>query len=80
MDRDFLESAGLPTRSNLDKSFTKQTRDPGRAGGHDAVLNSAALKLAGIDRDTPNPPIPSSEKSPTTRMVSPNGMLFDHAR
>jgi predicted amidohydrolase YtcJ len=45
----------FPTRYDLDKVSTKHPIYLGRAGGHNAVANSLALKLAGISRDTPQP-------------------------
>lgn len=45
----------MPTSSELD-SVTDQHPILVRRGGHNAVLNSLALKLAGITSDTPNPP------------------------
>ncbi|HEX9914532.1 MAG TPA: amidohydrolase family protein, partial [Candidatus Bathyarchaeia archaeon] len=45
----------FPTRYDLDKVSAKHPVYLGRAGGHNAVANSLALKLAGITRDTPQP-------------------------
>ncbi len=45
----------FPTRHDLDKVSTKHPVYLGRAGGHNAVANSLALKLAGINKDTPQP-------------------------
>jgi predicted amidohydrolase YtcJ len=49
----------------------------GRADGHGAAVNSAALKLAGIDRNTPNPFGGEISKD---KNGEPNGMLLDHAQ
>ena len=45
----------FPTRYDLDKVSTKHPVYLGRAGGHNAVANSMALKLAGINKDTSQP-------------------------
>ena len=45
----------FPTRWDLDKVAPNNPVILGRADGHGAVANSAALKIAGIDKDTPNP-------------------------
>jgi len=45
----------FPTRYDLDRASTKHPIYLGRAGGHNATANSLALKIAGIDRDTPQP-------------------------
>ena len=45
----------FPTRSDLDKVAPNNPVILGRADGHGAVVNSAALKLAGVDKNTPNP-------------------------
>ena len=45
-----------PTRYDLDRASDKHPIYLGRAGGHNAVANSMALELAGITKDTPQPP------------------------
>src|SRR5215813_2475389 len=45
----------FPTRQDLDKVSPNNPVILGRADGHGAVANSAALKLAGVDKNTPNP-------------------------
>src|ERR1044071_6897830 len=45
----------FPTRSDLDTVSPNNPVILGRADGHGAVANSAALKLAGVDKTTPNP-------------------------
>src|SRR5438046_5209253 len=67
----------FPTRSDLDKVSPNNPVILGRADGHGAVVNSAALKLAGIDRNTPNPFGGEISKDKTGE---PNGMLLDHAQ
>jgi predicted amidohydrolase YtcJ len=48
-----------------------------RADGHGAVTNSAALKIAGIDRNAPNPFGGEISKD---KAGEPNGMLLDNAQ
>jgi len=45
----------LPTRWELDKVSNGHPAAFGRVDGHIAVVNSAALKVAGVDRNTPDP-------------------------
>ena len=45
----------FPNKHDLDKASTKHPIYLGRAGGHNSVANSYALKLAGINKDTPQP-------------------------
>ena len=49
-----------------------------RMDGHSGIANSAALKLAGITRDTPNPPGGVIDKDPTTG--EPTGILRETAQ
>lgn len=44
-------------------------------GGHTLVVNSLALKIAGIDKNTANPPGGDIKKDPTTG--EPTGLLFE---
>ncbi len=67
----------FPTRSDLDKVSPNNPVILGRADGHGAVVNSAALKVAGIDRNTPNPFGGEISKD---KNGEPNGMLLDHAQ
>ena len=46
----------FPNRYDLDKASTEHPIYLGRAGGHNSVANSLALELAGITKDTPQPP------------------------
>jgi predicted amidohydrolase YtcJ len=45
----------FPTRSDLDKIAPNNPVILTRADGHASVVNSAALNLAGVDKNTPNP-------------------------
>ena len=55
-DHDRLAGKRHPTRWDLDRAAPDHPVWLGRCCGHMGVANSAALRLAGIDRDTPNPP------------------------
>jgi predicted amidohydrolase YtcJ len=68
----------FPTRWDLDKVAPNNPVILGRADGHGAVANSAAFKLAGIDKDTPNPF--GGEISKDKQSGEPNGMLLDAAQ
>jgi predicted amidohydrolase YtcJ len=68
----------FPTRWDLDKVAPNNPVILGRADGHGAVANSAALKIAGVDRNTPNPF--GGEVSRDKRSGEPNGMLLDAAQ
>ena len=68
----------FPTRWDLDKVSPDNPIILGRADGHGAVVNSAALKLAGVDQNTPNPF--GGEISKDKQSGEPNGMLLDAAQ
>lgn len=68
----------FPTRWDLDKVAPNNPVILGRADGHGAVANSAALKLAGVDKNTPNPF--GGEISKDKQNGEPNGMLLDAAQ
>src|SRR6185503_4365245 len=68
----------FPTRWDLDKISPNNPVILGRADGHGAVANSAALKLAGVDKTTPNPF--GGEISKDKQTGEPNGMLLDAAQ
>jgi predicted amidohydrolase YtcJ len=68
----------FPTRWDLDKVAPNNPVILGRADGHGAVANSAALKLAGVDKNTPNPF--GGEVSKDKQTGEPNGMLLDAAQ
>jgi len=70
------QPAVFPTRWDLDKVSPNNPVILGRADGHGAVANSAALKLAGIDKNTPNPFGGEISKD----RGEPNGMLLDAAQ
>src|SRR5215212_8278240 len=68
----------FPTRWDLDKVSASNPVILGRADGHGAVANSAALKLANVDKSTPNPF--GGEISKDKQNGEPNGMLLDAAQ
>ena len=72
------QPAAFPTRWDLDKVAPNNPVILGRADGHGAVANSAALKIAGVDKDTPNPF--GGEVSKDKQSGEPNGMLLDAAQ
>lgn len=68
----------FPTRWDLDKIAPNNPVFLDRADGHGAVANSAALKIAGIDKNTPSPF--GGEISKDKQSGEPNGMLLDAAQ
>ena len=72
------QPAVFPTRWDLDKVAPNNPVILGRADGHGAVANSAALKIAGVDKNTPNPF--GGEVSKDKQSGEPNGMLLDAAQ
>src|SRR5215216_4393087 len=68
----------FPTRWDLDKVSPNNPVILGRADGHGAVANSAALNLAGVDKSTANPF--GGEISKDKQTGEPNGMLLDSAQ
>ena len=65
----------FPTRQDLDSVAPNNPLILTRADGHASVVNSAALKIANIDKNTPNPF--GGEISRDKRTGEPNGMLLD---
>lgn len=66
----------FPTRQDLDAVVPGRVVVLGRADGHALVANSAALRLAGITRDTPDPAGGRIERDAAGE---PTGMLIDNA-
>jgi len=54
-DHTLWKNAQLPTRFDLDRATLGHPAIFSRVDGHIAVANSAALTIAGINRDTPDP-------------------------
>ena len=71
----------FPNRYDLDKASNEHPIYLGRAGGHNSVANSLALELAGITKDTPQPPGGNIERDengePTGRLdeIAAMGMV-----
>ena len=72
----FWKPPQFPSRQDLDKIAPDNPVFLTRADGHASVVNSAALKIAEIDRTTPNPF--GGQISKTNG--EPNGMLLDNAQ
>jgi predicted amidohydrolase YtcJ len=73
-----LKEKRFPNRYDLDKASTEHPISVTRQGGHDGIrVNSLALELAGITKDTPDPPPPSLiQRDPETG--EPLGNLREH--
>jgi predicted amidohydrolase YtcJ len=74
----FWKPPVFPTRQDLDKVSPNNPVFLNRADGHGAVANSAALKIAGINKDTPNPF--GGEILKEKQTGEPHGMLLDKAQ
>jgi predicted amidohydrolase YtcJ len=72
----FWKPPQFPTRNELDRIAPENPVYLTRADGHASVVNSAALKIAKIDKNTPNPF--GGQISKTNG--EPNGMLLDNAQ
>jgi predicted amidohydrolase YtcJ len=68
----------FPTRWDLDKVAPNNPVFLTRADGHAAVVNSLALKIAGISKSTPDPS--GGEIMRDKRTGEPTGMLVDRAQ
>jgi predicted amidohydrolase YtcJ len=73
----FWKPPVFPTRGDLDKVAPDNPVILTRADGHASIANSAALRMAGIDKTTPNPFGGEVSKDASGE---PNGMLIDHAQ
>lgn len=76
-DHDLWKSAKLPTKELIDTVTGNTPVFVNRYDGHMALVNSYVLKLAGITKDTPNPPGGTIVKDPVTG--EPTGILKDEA-
>ena len=74
----FWKPPTFPTRSDLDKISPNNPVFLTRADGHGSVANSAALKIAGVNKDTENPF--GGEIMKDSKTGEPNGMLLDRAQ
>ena len=73
----FWKPPVFPTRAQLDQVAPNNPVILTRADGHASVVNSAALKIANVDKNTPNPFGGEISKGPDGE---PNGMLIDAAQ
>ncbi|MDQ3666403.1 MAG: amidohydrolase [Acidobacteriota bacterium] len=74
----FWKPPVFPTRADLDKVAPNNPVVLTRADGHASVVNSAALKIAAVDKSTPSPF--GGEISKDKQTGEPNGMLLDAAQ
>jgi len=73
-----LKEKRHPTRSDLDKATTEYPVFLARLDGHMGVVNSKALKLAQITKDTPDPEGGKIDRDPETG--EPTGLLRETAQ
>ncbi|MEX2190955.1 MAG: amidohydrolase [Bacteroidota bacterium] len=76
-DHDNWPGGNLPTKELIDKATPATPVFVSRYDGHMVLVNSHVLKLAGITRDTPDPPGGSVVKDAKTG--EPTGVLKDEA-
>jgi predicted amidohydrolase YtcJ len=74
----FWKPPVFPTRWDLDKVSPDNPVVLTRADGHGSVANSAAFKIAGVDKNTPGPFGGEIMKDKATG--EPTGMLLDNAQ
>src|SRR5438874_2581692 len=74
----FWKPPQFPTRTDLDKIAPKNPVFLTRADGHAAIVNSAALRIAKIDKETKSPF--GGEVLRDKQTGEPTGMLLDHAQ
>jgi predicted amidohydrolase YtcJ len=74
----FWKPPVFPTRADLDKVAPNNPVVLTRADGHASVVNSAALEIAKVDKNTPSPF--GGEISKDKQTGEPNGMLLDAAQ
>jgi predicted amidohydrolase YtcJ len=74
----FWQPPQFPTRQDLDAVAPDNPVFLTRADGHAAVANTAALRISGIDKSTPDPF--GGEILKDKKTGEPTGMLLDHAQ
>src|SRR5947207_1294730 len=74
----FWKPPQFPTRADLDKIAPDNPVFLTRADGHAGIANSAALRIAKIEKETPNPF--GGEILRDKQTGEPTGMLLDHAQ
>ena len=77
LDPDQLAEKRYPTKADLDKLFPGNPVVLVHASGHICVVNSYALKLAGISENTPDPAGGTIRRIKSTE--KPDGVLFENA-
>jgi predicted amidohydrolase YtcJ len=70
----FLAEKRHPTREDLDRATTLHPIKLTHRSGYAHVLNSAALKIVGISRETPDPPGGLIDRD--IRTGEPTGILY----
>ena len=75
-DHELFKEKRIPTREDLDEVFKEVSIIIFRLDGHICVVNSEALKIIGIDKNTEDPEGGHIGRSPDG---SPNGILIDNA-
>lgn len=76
-DESKLAEHRTPTRADLDQVSTTQPIYVERSDFHSAICNTRALELAGISRETPDPPDGRFERDADG---APNGVLTENAK
>ena len=76
-DQDKLQERRYPTRYDLDEATSDHPVFLLRVCGHLGVVNSTAMRLAGIKRETKQPEGGCIDRDPTT--FEPNGILKENA-
>ncbi len=76
-DHDLWKSGNLPTKEMIDKYTQNTPVFVNRYDGHMALANSYVLRLAGITKDSPDPPGGTIVRDPNTG--EPTGLLKDEA-
>lgn len=66
-----------PTRHDLDQASTEHPISISHASGHVTVVNSYVLHMAGVTKDTPDPPGGAFDRDPDG---TPNGVVREAAR
>ena len=66
-----------PTKYDLDLASTEHPISISHASGHVTVVNSYVLRVAGVNKDTPDPPGGAFDRDPDG---APNGVIREAAR
>jgi len=77
-NKNLWEGGGFPSKGDLDRVARDNPVALNSKGGHVTWVNSAALRLAGITRDTPQPHGGEIERDPETG--EPTGILKEKAQ